>query len=66
MPCFSFYLLCYFFYKIGEQEGRTGSAQGLGVGGDGRERGRRMNMVKTMYTHVCKCKKLYLLKLFQE
>jgi hypothetical protein len=21
-PCFSFYLLCFFFYKIGEQEGR--------------------------------------------
>jgi hypothetical protein len=25
-PCFSFYLLCFFFYKIGEQEGRTDSA----------------------------------------
>jgi hypothetical protein len=25
-PCFSYYLLCFFFYKIGEQEGRTGSA----------------------------------------
>jgi hypothetical protein len=25
-PCFSFYLLRFFFYKIGEQEGRTGSA----------------------------------------
>jgi hypothetical protein len=26
MKCFSFYLLCFFFKKIGEQEGRTGSA----------------------------------------
>jgi hypothetical protein len=24
--CFSSYLLCFFFYEIGEQEGRTGSA----------------------------------------
>jgi hypothetical protein len=30
MPCFFFYLLCFFTYKIGEREGRTGSAQGLG------------------------------------
>jgi hypothetical protein len=28
MSCFPFYLLCFFFYKIGEQEGRTGSAGG--------------------------------------
>jgi hypothetical protein len=28
MPCFS-YLLCFFFYKIGEQEGRTGSVEVL-------------------------------------
>jgi hypothetical protein len=26
-PCFSYYLLFYFFYKIREQEGGTGSAQ---------------------------------------
>jgi hypothetical protein len=25
-PCFSYYRLCFFFYKIGEQEGTTGSA----------------------------------------
>jgi hypothetical protein len=25
-------------------------------GGGGRERGRKMNMVQIMYTHVCKCK----------
>jgi hypothetical protein len=31
-PCFSYYLLCFFFYKIREQEGGTGSAPG---GGDG-------------------------------
>jgi hypothetical protein len=27
-PCFSYYLLCFFFHKMAEQEGRTGSAQG--------------------------------------
>jgi hypothetical protein len=31
--CFSSYLLCLFFYKIREQEGRTGSARGSVVGG---------------------------------
>jgi hypothetical protein len=62
MPCFSFYLLCFFFYKIREQEGRTCSAQGEGgrlapVGGGGNgEKGRRMNTVQITYTHVCKCK----------
>jgi hypothetical protein len=30
MLCFSFYLLWFFFYKIGEQEGRTGSGRGGG------------------------------------
>jgi hypothetical protein len=33
-PCFSYYL-CFFFYKIGEQEGGTGSAH-WEVGTDGR------------------------------
>jgi hypothetical protein len=28
--------------------------------------GRRVNMVQIIYTHVCKCKNDYLLKLFQE
>jgi hypothetical protein len=61
MSCFSFYLLCFFFYKIGEQEGRTGSDQGSEGwhrwdGGGGRERGRRMNMVQKMNTQNCKCK----------
>jgi hypothetical protein len=37
MSCFPFYLLCFFFYKIGEQEGRSGSAEGVGrVFGTGR------------------------------
>jgi hypothetical protein len=48
-PCFSFYLLCFFFHKIREQEGGTGW-------GCGRERDKRMNPVQIMYTHVYKCK----------
>jgi hypothetical protein len=59
MSCFSFYLLCFSSTKL---ENRR-AEQVLGVGrlapvgwGGGRERGRRMNMVQTMYTHVCKCK----------
>jgi hypothetical protein len=30
--CFSFYLMCFFFSKIREQEGRTGSARGRAGG----------------------------------
>jgi hypothetical protein len=45
MPCFS-YLLCFFFYKIGEQEGGTGSAQ----------RWRREAVAQIIDTHVNKCK----------
>jgi hypothetical protein len=64
MPCFSFSLLYFFFYKIKEQEGRTGCAQGSGrVGGVGkmggkvgRERGRRMNIAPIMCAHICKCR----------
>jgi hypothetical protein len=45
--CFSsYYFLCFFLYKIGEQEGRTGS-MGAGWGG---------GLVQIMYTHVIKCK----------
>jgi hypothetical protein len=33
MSCFSFYLLCFFLYKIREQEGGTGSTWGGGLGG---------------------------------
>jgi hypothetical protein len=32
MPCFPYYLLYFFFNKIGEQEGGTGSAWMQGVG----------------------------------
>jgi hypothetical protein len=33
MPCLSHYCLCFFFYKIGDEEGRTGSAwRELGFG----------------------------------
>jgi hypothetical protein len=46
MLCVSYYLLCFHFNKIGEQEGETGAARKLG-GGD---------MAQTMYTHVSKCK----------
>jgi hypothetical protein len=37
MPCFSFYFYVFFLHKIGEQEGRTGSALWgrRGVGGEG-------------------------------
>jgi hypothetical protein len=38
MLCFSYYLLCFLFYKIG-QEGRTGSAWKRGVGKEGRRPG---------------------------
>jgi hypothetical protein len=44
--CFSFYLICFFFNKIGEQEGGTGSAQRWGD-----------RVAQIMYTHVSKCKK---------
>jgi hypothetical protein len=50
---FSYYLLWFFFYKLGEQEGGTGSARrwrragtGVGKGEVGREMGRRMTMVQ--------------------
>jgi hypothetical protein len=33
--CFSFHLLCFFFYKIRGQEGRRGSGMGVGNGGRG-------------------------------
>jgi hypothetical protein len=56
-----FFLFSFFFDKIREQEDGTGPA---GVrecwyqreSGSGGERGRRMNMVHKMCTHVCKCK----------
>jgi hypothetical protein len=42
----SYYLLCFLFNKIREQEGGTGSAWKLGGG----------KVDQTMYTHVIKCK----------
>jgi hypothetical protein len=30
-PCFSNYISCFFFYKVGEQDGGTGSAWRRGV-----------------------------------
>jgi hypothetical protein len=50
MLCLSYYLLCFFFNKIGEQESGTGSAQKYEVGQWGGE------VAQTMYTHVNKCK----------
>jgi hypothetical protein len=42
MPCFSYYLSCFFLYKIGEPEGGTGSALrvGFGIGGRGEVTGK--------------------------
>jgi hypothetical protein len=44
MLCLSYYLLCFLFNKIGEQEGRIGFAWNGG------------KVTQTMYTHVSKCK----------
>jgi hypothetical protein len=38
MPSFSFYPFSFFFYKIGEQEGRTSPAKGGGLAPVGRDR----------------------------
>jgi hypothetical protein len=45
----------FFFYKIGEQEGRVGVGWCLApvVERGGRERDRRMKTVQIKYTHVC-------------
>jgi hypothetical protein len=53
--------MVFFFHKIREQEGRTGSSQGVvgwhqWEGGCEGERGKRMNMMQIIYKHVCKCK----------
>jgi hypothetical protein len=45
--CLSYYLLCFLFNKIGEQEGRTGSA----LKGRWEERGGG-EVAETIYTHV--------------
>jgi hypothetical protein len=50
MPCLSYYLLCFLFNKIREQEGRTGSAWK-------RECGEVcVGRWPNVYTHVSKCK----------
>jgi hypothetical protein len=41
IPCFSYYLLCFFFNKVREQEGGAGSAQ---------------EVAQIMYTHISTCK----------
>jgi hypothetical protein len=48
--CLSYYLLCFLFNKIGEEEGRTGSAWKQGGGTQHHDN-------NTMYTYVSKCKK---------
>jgi hypothetical protein len=48
MLSLSYYLLCFLFIKIREQESRTGSAWKLGQGGVG--------VAQTMYIHVSKYK----------
>jgi hypothetical protein len=57
-----FLLFYFFFYKIVEQEGQTRFCQGRGCEfaisekwRGGWVRGRRMNIVHIMNTHVCKC-----------
>jgi hypothetical protein len=49
--------LFFFFYKNGEQEGKTGPVWGAGISGreeDTRKGCRRVNMVEKLSTHVCK------------
>jgi hypothetical protein len=48
MLCLSYYLSCFLFNKIREQEGRTGSARKGGMG--------EGEVAQTMSTHVSKCK----------
>jgi hypothetical protein len=45
VQCFCYYLSCSLFNKIGEQEGKTGSAQKWGG-----------VVAQIIYTHVSKCK----------
>jgi hypothetical protein len=49
--CLSYYLLCFLFNKIREEEGRTGSAWKREFRGVVEE-----EVAKTMYTHVSKYK----------
>jgi hypothetical protein len=47
MPCFSFYLSCFFFFKIREQESKIGSAWRQGRESDTRGEGGGSNV------HTC-------------
>jgi hypothetical protein len=50
----SYYLLCFIFNKIGEED-RTGSAwKRGGWGGEGGRQGQGGGMAQTMYTHMNK------------
>jgi hypothetical protein len=49
----------FFFFKSGEQEGKTGPFWGISNSGkveDLRKECRRENMVEILHTHVCKWK----------
>jgi hypothetical protein len=57
MSYFSFYLLCFFFYKIGKQKGGNrfcseGGGLAPAEGGGSRERGRKMNMAQCRHMYV--------------
>jgi hypothetical protein len=39
-PYFTYYLLCFFFYKIREQEGRMGVGGEIGLVGEGKWQGK--------------------------
>jgi hypothetical protein len=55
--CLSYYLLCFLFNKIGEQDVGTGSTwKGVNSSGVGGWRGVGEEMTQIMYTHVSKCK----------
>jgi hypothetical protein len=57
MSCFAFYFFLFFFYKIVELEGRTGTARGgVGTSGRGELAGKEDRRVQKMCTHACKCK----------
>jgi hypothetical protein len=64
IPCFSNYILCFFLLQNWRTGGQNRFCQGRMRGGvwyrweegGSRERGRRVNMIQIMYTHVCKCK----------
>jgi hypothetical protein len=55
MLSLSYYLLHFLFNKIGEQEGRTGSAWKRGDMGE-EDRGMWEEFAQTLYTHMNKCK----------